>query len=481
MDKRTHKHFLLAGAALLLIAVACGTETPAPADTPPPAAGGGERPTRLPRPAATSTPVPDVEGPGGCTLNSAFVEDVTVPDGTEFAPGAAFAKSWRLRNSGSCPWTAGTRLVLHSGDQLGGPAAAPLDRPVAPGEGIVASVDLVAPPSPGTYRGNWQLESPQGTRFGSVVYVDILVASGATSAPAPTAAATSAPGSIDLRISAVTFDPAIPIAATSFDVRAMVHNDSGRPFTNVVLRVDRNPFSSSCSDPSATVTLGETTVNLAAGQSLPVDVQVQTDPAWEYRICVKIDPDDAIEESDESNNTLGEPIQVGTRTLISLDAGNSGSSSSNTARPGDDASDQRVIGYLSWDLSAIPANAEILSASIEWGTQCFRGGDVGDCTGNRDPFPSLGNLEIKAYYYGSLNNPPAVVLNPSLVPLLATYTMQPAGSLDVTDAVADDFAGGDPFQLRLAFENATDNNGIGNGLSFPEGSGPNSLEVIHIP
>jgi hypothetical protein len=38
--------------------------------------------------------------------------------------------------------------------------------------------------TPGTYQGNWQLETPEGMRFGSVIYVQIVV-------PAPTVEATS--------------------------------------------------------------------------------------------------------------------------------------------------------------------------------------------------------------------------------------------------------------------------------------------------
>src|SRR5512143_3278895 len=34
-----------------------------------------------------------------------FVADVTVPDGTSYAPGTTFTKTWRLKNIGSCTWT----------------------------------------------------------------------------------------------------------------------------------------------------------------------------------------------------------------------------------------------------------------------------------------------------------------------------------------------------------------------------------------
>ena len=34
-----------------------------------------------------------------------FVSDLTAPDGSSFAPGAAFTKTWRLMNIGTCTWT----------------------------------------------------------------------------------------------------------------------------------------------------------------------------------------------------------------------------------------------------------------------------------------------------------------------------------------------------------------------------------------
>ena len=34
-----------------------------------------------------------------------FVSDLTVPDGSSFAPGATFTKTWRLKTIGTCTWT----------------------------------------------------------------------------------------------------------------------------------------------------------------------------------------------------------------------------------------------------------------------------------------------------------------------------------------------------------------------------------------
>ena len=40
-----------------------------------------------------------------------FVSDLTAPDGAAFAPGAAFTKTWRLANIGTCTWTSAYNLV----------------------------------------------------------------------------------------------------------------------------------------------------------------------------------------------------------------------------------------------------------------------------------------------------------------------------------------------------------------------------------
>jgi hypothetical protein len=102
-------------------------------------------------PTATTTPLCDL---------AFFVTDVTVPDGTEFAPGTAFIKTWRLRNTGTCTWT-GYTLVFDSGDAMGGPASQPIGT-VAPGQEVDLSVNLVAPATEKTYRGYWRIKNASG-------------------------------------------------------------------------------------------------------------------------------------------------------------------------------------------------------------------------------------------------------------------------------------------------------------------------------
>jgi len=119
-------------------------------------------------PPATITSAPSITPTIAVPCDRAqFVTDVTIPDGTDFAPGATFTKTWRLRNNGTCTWTSGYALVFDSGVALGGPASQQLTTgTVAPGQTIDVSVNLTAPAAVGTYRGNWRLRNASGAVFG---------------------------------------------------------------------------------------------------------------------------------------------------------------------------------------------------------------------------------------------------------------------------------------------------------------------------
>ncbi len=130
-----------------------------------PGGGGTITPTVTgtpPTPTFTPTGPPP---PSGCD-KAQFIADVTVPDGTVFAPGATFKKTWRLKNVGTCAWTTGYFLVFVSGEQMGGPSSAAFPTGVAPGQTVDLSVNLTAPNAGGTYRGNWMLKNSVGQIFG---------------------------------------------------------------------------------------------------------------------------------------------------------------------------------------------------------------------------------------------------------------------------------------------------------------------------
>jgi hypothetical protein len=112
-----------------------------------------------PQPSATLRPITRCD-------QAAFVRDVTIPDNTSLGSNASFTKTWRVQNTGTCTWTSAYRLVFTSGAQMGGAAAVALPRAVAPGESVDISVNLTAPASTGTYRGNWMLRNGAGNLFG---------------------------------------------------------------------------------------------------------------------------------------------------------------------------------------------------------------------------------------------------------------------------------------------------------------------------
>ncbi|TFG73227.1 MAG: hypothetical protein E4H27_01160 [Anaerolineales bacterium] len=136
-------------------------------------------PTSTPPLAETNTPEATptesiVEEEDGCTLRAAFVTDMTVPDDTVFGNQAEFVKTWRIRNSGTCTWGTGTTFVFLSGDKLSTSESVVVPA-VEPDEEIEISVSMVAPSEPGMYRSNWQLKNAEGTRFGGVFYVQIVI------------------------------------------------------------------------------------------------------------------------------------------------------------------------------------------------------------------------------------------------------------------------------------------------------------------
>lgn len=56
--------------------------------------------------------------PGRPKLDSRFVLDVNVMDGTLMAPSTPFTKIWRMRNNGNLIWPKGTQLMWIGGDKF---------------------------------------------------------------------------------------------------------------------------------------------------------------------------------------------------------------------------------------------------------------------------------------------------------------------------------------------------------------------------
>lgn len=111
-------------------------------------------------------------------LDSRFVLDVNVLDGTVVAPSTPFTKIWRLRNNGSLVWPCGTQLVWIGGDRFSNSVSVDLEIPeggMAVDSEIDVAVDFVAPESPGRYISYWRMASSSGAKFGQRVWVLIHV------------------------------------------------------------------------------------------------------------------------------------------------------------------------------------------------------------------------------------------------------------------------------------------------------------------
>lgn len=111
-------------------------------------------------------------------LDSRFILDVNVLDGTIMAPFTAFTKIWRMRNNGTVSWPHGSQLQWIGGDLLSTSRSAHVEIPV---DGLPVdneldvAVDFTAPELPGRYVSYWRMASPSGQKFGQRVWVLIQV------------------------------------------------------------------------------------------------------------------------------------------------------------------------------------------------------------------------------------------------------------------------------------------------------------------
>jgi len=101
--------------------------------------------------------------------------DVNIPDGTVMSPGQDFVKTWRVKNSGSCPWGEGYELVYAGyADEMSGQFQ-PITEVVQPGQEVELSVQFTAPDAIGTYVSAWQMQNPAGVTFEEIIFVKIVV------------------------------------------------------------------------------------------------------------------------------------------------------------------------------------------------------------------------------------------------------------------------------------------------------------------
>jgi hypothetical protein len=136
------------------------------------------RPTRTPRPTRTATATP---APLDC-LNATYLADVTIPDGFRLDKGEGFAKTWRVRNSGTCAWPEDTHLMFVSGTQMGASDGVAVGA-LAAGETAEISIDMVAPDVDDSFQGTWRFVTGGEDMFGTRLTVIIQVGELPTAVP----------------------------------------------------------------------------------------------------------------------------------------------------------------------------------------------------------------------------------------------------------------------------------------------------------
>jgi hypothetical protein len=137
-------------------------------------------PTGSPTADPSTTGTPNASSSGSCRDSAILVEDVTYPDNTRLNAGETFTKTWQLQNVGNCTWT-GYTVAFVNGDRMSSPDSVPVPE-TERSKPVDVSVELTAPSTDGTYRGNFELHNAEGEPVligtESIFWVQIVVGAG---------------------------------------------------------------------------------------------------------------------------------------------------------------------------------------------------------------------------------------------------------------------------------------------------------------
>ena len=95
--------------------------------------------------------------------NLLYIEDRTIPDGTEMKPNEVFTKTWFVQNSGGCAWAPGFTFAHFGGDPMEGEPLV-LTEPIPAGAKRELSIELVVPSwSNGLIQSSWRMTDENGS------------------------------------------------------------------------------------------------------------------------------------------------------------------------------------------------------------------------------------------------------------------------------------------------------------------------------
>jgi hypothetical protein len=105
-----------------------------------------------------------------------FIEDLTIPDRCNCAPGEIKTKVWKLQNVGSMDWPAGYKAVCVSGEGSIDDKSREVNLPAVPaGAEFEVKVQVNVPKTPGRYVSNFKLVNLEGEKFGPKIWLDFYV------------------------------------------------------------------------------------------------------------------------------------------------------------------------------------------------------------------------------------------------------------------------------------------------------------------
>ena len=107
--------------------------------------------------------------------NLLWIEDHTVPDGTQLKPNEVFTKTWYVQNNGGCAWAPGFTFSHFGGDPMRGEPLK-FTEPVPVGVKREISIKLIVPSGQnGLIQSSWRMADKSGHFFGDTLSVNIVV------------------------------------------------------------------------------------------------------------------------------------------------------------------------------------------------------------------------------------------------------------------------------------------------------------------
>lgn len=138
------------------------------------------------KPTSTSTAITETPLPTSTTnpcYNLLYIEDVTIPDGTQMKAGETFTKTWLIQNIGGCAWRAGFTFQHVGGESMRGNTVV-LTEAIPTGAKREISVALVVPSGiNGLIQSSWRMADENGVFFGDTLSVNIVVGNITTPTP----------------------------------------------------------------------------------------------------------------------------------------------------------------------------------------------------------------------------------------------------------------------------------------------------------